>query len=131
MDPISDMLISIKNAQAVKKETVFFPYSRLKMEIAKILQQEGFLKEVSRKGRKLRKIIEAQLCYDQETGKARIHDVRRVSKPSRRVYVGAGALRPVRKGTKGISILSTPKGLRTGRDAKRERIGGEILCEIW
>lgn len=130
MDPIADMLISIKNAQAVRKETALFPHSRIKMEIAKILQQEGFLREVSRKGRKSRKVIEAQLCYDQATGEAKIHNVRRISKPSRRVYIGANAIHPVRKGT-GIFILSTPKGLRTGRDAKRERVGGEVLCEVW
>ena len=131
MDPIADMLISIKNAQAVGKETVFFPHSRMKMEIAKILQQEGFVREVSRKGRKSRKIIEVSLCYDEVTGEAKVHNVRRISKPSRRVYSGVAALHPVRKGSGGISILSTPKGLRTGRDAKRERVGGEVLCEVW
>ena len=131
MDPIADMLISIKNAQAVGKETVFFPHSRMKMEIAKILQQEGFVREVSRKGRKSRKIIEVSLCYDEVTGEAKVHNVRRISKPSRRVYAGVAALHPVRKGSGGISILSTPKGLRTGRDAKRERVGGEVLCEVW
>lgn len=131
MDPIANMLISIKNAQAVKKETVYFPHSRIKMEIAKILQEEGFLKEVIRKGRKSRKIIEARLCYDQATGEAKIHHVRRISKPSRRVYVGADAIRPVRGMRGGIRILSTPKGLRTGHAAKHERVGGEVLCEVW
>ncbi|MBI2175574.1 MAG: 30S ribosomal protein S8 [Parcubacteria group bacterium] len=123
------MLIRIRNAQAVRKETALVPYSRIKMEIAKLLQQEGFVTHALRKGRKTRKSIEITLAY-QENGAPRIHGLRRISKSSRRVYRGVKEMRQVRQGL-GTAILSTPKGVLTGISARKEHVGGEVLCEVW
>ena len=128
MDPISDMLIKIKNAQMAKKETVSFGHSKLKFEIAKILSREGFIADVQKKGKKNVKLIEVGLIQDD--GGARFSQIRRVSKPSRRVYRGYKEIFSVRKGF-GLAIYSTPKGLLTDKEARRDKIGGEVLFEIY
>ncbi len=129
MDHIADMITRIKNAGDVKKESLVFPYSKIKFEIATVLQQEGYLKSVSKKGKKITKFIEAELAY-QPDGSPRIQGVQRISKLSKRVYQKAKEIYPVKYGT-GTLILTTPKGILTGREAKKEKVGGETLFKIW
>ena len=128
MDPVADMLISIKNAQAVSKETVQIPFSKLKFEIAKVLKKQGFVGNVEKKGRKIKKIIEIKLKYDGK--EPAISDLRKVSKPGQRIYSGSKEIQPIRSGY-GISIVSTSRGLMTDKEARKQNIGGEVLCEIW
>lgn len=129
MDTIGDMLTRIRNAQAVKKETVSISYSKLKMEILKILVKEKFLKEAEQKGKKNKKIIDIILAYDSEKNPA-INNLVRISKLSRRIYLPLKKIRPVRRGL-GIQIISTPRGILTDKEAKKEKVGGEVLCEVW
>lgn len=128
MDPIADMLTSIRNAQAVLKETVVIPYSEIKFEIAKILKKENLIEEVEKKGRKTRKSIEIKLKYDNK--EPAISSLKRVSKPGQRIYITAGKIRKIRGGY-GLSIISTSKGLMTNKKARKQNLGGEVLCEIW
>jgi small subunit ribosomal protein S8 len=129
MDVISNMLISIKNGQAVQKETVDFPYSDLKMEILKTLLKEKFIKDIQKKTKKGRKMLEAVLDY-KDNGQPRIKDLERVSKPSRRVYLPAKKITSVAQG-RGIMILSTPNGILTDKEARAANVGGEVICKIW
>jgi len=128
MDPISDMLTIIRNAQAVRKETVNVPFSNLKYEIAKVLEKEGFLKKVGKQGKKTRKKIEIILKYD--SGAPVISGLKRISKPGQRIYKKRREIKRV-KGGYGKTIISTSKGLMTDREAKKQKLGGEIICEIW
>jgi len=128
MDQIADMLTTIKNAQAVLKETVNIPFSKIKFEIAKILKKEGFIKEVERRGRKSKKYIKITLKYN---GKIpAISGIKRVSKPGQRIYLGVKEIKPV-KGGYGIAIISTSKGLMTDKEARKQKVGGEVICEVW
>lgn len=129
MDVIADMFTKIRNAQIVKKETVLISHSKLKMEVAKALLKAGYIKEINRRGKKNKKSIEVVLSYD-ESGKGKINHIGRISKPSRRVYLSLKELKPIRQGY-GLMVLSTSKGLLTDKEAKKEKVGGEILCEIW
>lgn len=129
MDPIADMLTSIRNAQAAKKETVSVPYSKIKMEIAKVLAKEKFVKEADHKAKKARKTIDLVLNYD-NSGRPAITGLKRVSKSSRRIYSPASKIKRVRQGF-GFQILSTPKGILTGKEAKKEKVGGEVICEVY
>ena len=129
MDQISDMLTRIRNAQAVKKETAVIPYSKIKMEIAKALLTAGYIEEINRRGKKNKKSIEIALLYD-EKGKGTISNISRVSKPSCRVYLPLKEIKPVRSGY-GIMLISTTKGILTDKEARKERIGGEVICKIW
>lgn len=128
MDPIADMLITIKNAQAVGKLTVKIPFSKIKLEIAKILKKEGFINEVEEKGRRKKSLI-IFLKYDEEK-KPAISGVKRISKPGQKIWKGYREIRKV-KGGYGIAIISTPRGLMTDSQARKQKVGGEILCEIW
>ncbi len=128
MDPIADMLTSIRNAQAVLKETVNVPYSEIKFEIAKILKQENFVEEIERKGRKHKKLITIKLKYN--NNEPVISGLKRISKPGQRIYTAVGKIKRIRAGY-GISIISTSKGLMTDKEARKKNSGGEILCEIW
>ena len=128
-DPISDMLIRIKNATRAKKESVFIPYSKLKMEIARILKDANFIYKFERRGKKNRKLIEIALNYFAD-GSSAFSDVRRISKPSRRVYRKFDEIKKVKQG-RGISIISTSKGLKTDREARTKHLGGEVICEVW
>jgi small subunit ribosomal protein S8 len=128
MDPISDMLTAIKNAQAVKKETVEVPFSNLKFEIAKILEKNGFVEKVGKKGVKKKKVIEIKLKY--ENGLPAISGLKRISKPGQRIYLPVKKIRKV-KGGYGIAIISTSKGVMTDKEARKLKVGGEILCEVW
>jgi small subunit ribosomal protein S8 len=122
------MLIQIKNAGAVGKESVVIPFSKFKHEIAKVLANKGYIKGVSLKGKNPKRVLEVELAYN---GRAhRIQGVSRVSKPSRRVYQAAKTLRPVRNGY-GTTIVSTPKGVLVAEDARKAHVGGEVLFIIW
>ena len=128
-DTIGDFIIRLKNAGAVKKESVSVPFSALKMAIAEKLRDAGFLAAIEKKGKKVRKTLDVVLKYDAE-GMHVIHGVKRVSKPGRRVYRSSREIVPVRYG-QGALILSTPKGILTGKEARKENVGGEALFEIW
>ncbi len=127
-DPIADMLTRIRNAQAVKLEEVFVPFSKIKKRMAEILKAEGYLadfeEQEGQRGPKLRLLLK----YEQ--GKGIIDTLERISKPGRRVYRRATELPKVLQGL-GISIISTSKGLMTDREAKKQKLGGEIICKIW
>ncbi len=127
-DPVTDMLNRIKNAQASGKELVVIPFSNLKYEIAKILEKEGLIEKIEKKGRKAKRFIEITLKYN--NGVPAISGLKRVSKPGQRIYHPSHQLKPV-KGGYGISIISTSQGLMTNKEAKKKKVGGEILCEIW
>lgn len=129
MDPISNMLSTINNAQAVKKETVFIPYSGVKNSIAKVLGQNGLVGDVAvDTDEKGFKVIKINLKYD-EQGRSAISQIRRVSRPGRRVYAKANNI-PKPKGGFGMTIVSTPKGILTGDQAAKIHSGGEIICEV-
>ncbi len=134
-DPITDMLNRIRNAQAVFKETVDIPWSKMKYQIAKILEQNGFVEKVEKKGRHTKKIIRITLRYEKEnpvlgTLKPAIRGLRRISTPGRRIYRGYKDLRG-KYGQSGILIVSTSKGLMTDKEAKKQKVGGEVIAEIW
>lgn len=128
MDPIADMLIRIKNAYRARHETVIVPYSKLKVEIARVLAERSYIGGVEKRGKKIRKYLELGLRY--VDGQPAIREVRRVSKPSRRTYVARRALKPVRQGT-GIVILSTSRGVMSDGEARKLKVGGEVICEVW
>lgn len=127
-DPIADFIQRIKGASAVKKETVSMPFSTLKLAIAEKLVQRGFIKTVEKKG-KVKKTLEIELMYS-HGGMAKIHDVKRISKPGRRLYTGSGDIKSIKHGH-GLLILSTPKGILAGDEAKKQNVGGETLFSIW
>lgn len=127
-DSITDMLTRIRNAQAVSHPEVDIPFSQLNYKIAKVLESEGFIEKVSRKGRKPKKIIRIVLKYKDKKGV--ISGLKRISKPGQRIYLKVKDIRPIRTGF-GMAIISTPKGLMTDKTARKKRLGGEIICEIW
>ncbi len=127
-DPIADMLSRIRNAQAVSKKTVEIPFSNMKLEIAKILEREGFVQSSQVEKRKLKKMLELTLRYIDS--RPEIAGLKRVSKPGLRVYSPAHEIKRV-KGGYGSSIVSTPKGRLTYREARKQNIGGEVLCQVW
>jgi small subunit ribosomal protein S8 len=129
MDSISNMIIKIKNASARGLTTVSFPLSKMTLSIAELLQKEGYLKDVTKKGKKIQKTIEATLVYD-EKKQPKVNDVKRVSKLSKRVYAGVADIKSVRSGY-GLLVLTTPKGVMTDKQAKAEKVGGEVLFKIW
>jgi small subunit ribosomal protein S8 len=128
-DPIADMLTRIRNAVRSKHPRVDLPSSKLKVEIARILKDEGYLtnfKVVEEKGKKTLRVF---LRYTPER-RGVITDLKRISRPGSRRYVGKTEIRAVVGGI-GISILSTPRGLMTGQSARKVGVGGEVLCEVW
>jgi len=127
-DPISDFLTRIRNAQAAHHDVVKVPTSKLKLSLARILEREGFIQSVQETGTGPQKTLELTLKY---AGKMpQIRDLKRVSKPGRRVYRGAQELPNVLSG-QGIAIVSTSVGLLTNREARKRKLGGEVLCEIY
>lgn len=122
MDPIADMLTAIRNANAVKKETVSVPFSAVKYEIAKILAKNGFAQKIESDGRKTRMVIKI-------TAPA-LSGLKRISKPGQRIYKSFREIKPVKSGY-GIAIISTSKGLMTDKEARKQKLGGEVICEIW
>ncbi|HEX9722134.1 MAG TPA: 30S ribosomal protein S8 [Candidatus Paceibacterota bacterium] len=128
IDPIADMLNRIKTAQAVNKDTLEVPFSAIKYAIAKILERKGFVKSIDFKGKRTKKTIEIRLAYKGK--EAKITGLRRVSKPGQRKYASSIDIARVRGG-QGFAILSTSKGLMTDSEARKGKVGGEILCELW
>ena len=122
------MIIQIKNASDSRKESVVFPYSKLKLAILDVLFKEGFIKSFAKKANDSYE-IDVELAYDEE-GASKIAHTERISKLSKRSYVGYKALRPVRSGF-GMLVLSTPKGVMSGAKARRANVGGEYLAEVW
>ena len=130
--PISDMLIRIKNAQAVGKGQVLIPFSKLKFKIANVLKGEGFISGVEKRKKKSKKSTHdyMELLLKYNDGRGAIDGIKIISKPSRRMYVGAKDIKPVRSGY-GVSIISTSTGIITSKEAKKKNVGGEILFEIY
>ena len=128
-DPVGDLLVRLKNAGAVKKASVSIPYSAFKLAIAEKLKDAGFVAGIEKKGKKVKKTLDVILKYD-EAGVPLIRGARRISKPGRRMYKSVHEIMPVRLGH-GSLILSTPKGIKTDKEARKEKIGGEALFEIW
>jgi len=128
VDPVADTLTRIRNAQAVSHQTVVIPFSKLKFNLAKILEKEGLVNEITTRGRKVRKVIEIKLKY--EKGMPAISGLKRISKPGQRIYLKRKELRPVKQGY-GLAIISTSVGLMTNKEARKRGLGGEVLCEIW
>lgn len=122
------MLTSIRNAQAAKKDMISVPFSGLKYKISSILAKNGFIGKVEKKGRKNRKFIEISLKY--ENGSPKVSGLRKISKPGQRIYKKSKDIKPVRGGY-GMAVVSTAKGLMTNREARKNKLGGEIICEIW
>ena len=128
-DPLADFLIRIKNASAAGKPDVSVPFSKFKFEIASLLAKEGFLGSVERRGKKVKKTLDVTLKY-REDETPEVVDVQRVSRLGKRVYMGVADIKPVRHGH-GLLVLSTPKGILTDREARKQKVGGEALFKIW
>ena len=128
-DPVGDMLARIRNAGGARHAQMSCPSSRLKLAVAAVLSAEGFIGAVNSDGDEKKPTLTIDLRY-QDDGKLMIDGMRRVSKPGRRVYVGAGEVKQVRAGL-GMSVLSTSKGVLCDRDARAEKVGGEVICEVW
>jgi small subunit ribosomal protein S8 len=128
-DPIADFLTRIRNGALAKHPRVEMPSSKLKIELSRILKEEGYLanfKVVEEKGKKTLRVF---LRYTPDRHSV-ITDLKRISRPGSRRYIGKAGIRPV-VGGMGIAILSTPRGLMTGQSARKEGVGGELLCEVW
>jgi small subunit ribosomal protein S8 len=128
-DPISDMLTRIRNAGKAKFNSVDVPGSRLKTDMARVLKNEGYIRNYKFIKDGKQGIVRIYLKYDKQE-KPVICQLERISKPSRRVYVKKDQIAPVYNGT-GIAIISTSKGILTDKEARKQSIGGEILCHIW
>lgn len=128
-DPIADMLTRIRNAIAANHPRVDIPGSKLKLEVAKILKEEGYINSFTTKGEGIKYAIRIFLRYDAK-GTSTITHLSRVSRPGRRVYVGAAEI-PRVLGGYGINIVSTSRGLMSGKNARKEQVGGEILAEVY
>ncbi len=128
-DAIGDLIVRLTNAGAIHRASVSFPYSAFKMAVAEKLKDAGFVGAVEKKGKKVRKTIDITLKYDGE-GRHVISGVKRISKPGRRMYKSSREIIPVRYGH-GALVLSTPKGVLTDKEARKAKVGGEALFEIW
>ena len=128
-DPIADMLTMVRNASAVKFEKVDVPASKMKLEITKILKNEGYIKTFKKITQDKRNYIRIFLKYDGEE-KPVIRGLRRISTPGRRVYAGHAEMPRVYNGF-GTLVVSTSRGVITGKKAKEQRVGGELVCSVW
>lgn len=124
-----DLLTKIKNGQAVKKESVKLPYSEMDFVIAELLTKHKFVEAASKKGRAPKRVLDVKLRYDKE-GVPAVQGVNVLSRPSRRLYAGYKDLRPVRQGY-GLLVISTPKGIMDGKSARQQKLGGQLLFQIW
>ena len=129
IDTLADMLTRIRNATLRRHETVEMPVSKLKLEVAKVLQREGFIRNFHVAKGQPTDLLQIQLRYFSEN-QVVISGLRRVSRAGRRVYVGKDEI-PSVKGGMGIAILSTPNGVMTDRESRRQKTGGEVLCYVW
>ncbi len=128
-DPIGDLIIRLKNAGMVGHTEVSLPYSKLKEAVLETLKKNGYIKDFEKHGKGVKKSLKISLFYNTDKT-PRISAVKRISKPGRRIYKDVKNIFPVRYG-KGIMIISTSKGVMTNNDAVKEKVGGEILFEIW
>jgi small subunit ribosomal protein S8 len=128
-DPIADMLTRIRNSVLIKAEKVDIPASRLKVEIAKIMKEEGFIKSYKIIKDKKQGVLRVTLKYAPDN-KPIVEGLKRISKPGRRVYVGKDEV-PSVMGGMGIAVVTTPRGILTDKACRREGVGGEVLCYIW
>ena len=127
MDPISDMLIRMKNAQNAGHEMVRVSYSKFKYEIARALETNGYVGKIERKGKRVKKILEIELRYAGSL--PAINGITLISKPSNRLYAGVKQLNAGRKG--GIVLVSTPKGVMSAEEARKQKVGGMLIAEVW
>ena len=127
-DPIGDMIARVKNAQARNHKKVDLPSSNFKNKIAEILKNEGFIKEFKINSENNKNILSLELKY--HSGNPVISAFERVSKPGRRIFSSADSLPKINNGL-GIAIVSTPKGVMTDMDARKQRVGGEIICKVF
>ncbi len=128
-DPIADFLTRIRNALSARKVVVEAPASKMKMHIAEVLKREGYIKHYSLKEDGAWKTIVVELKYNNDNTPA-IEGIKRVSRPGQRIYVGTEEIPKVRGGL-GIAIITTSKGVMTDREARRQHIGGEVVCYVW
>jgi small subunit ribosomal protein S8 len=128
-DPVADFLTRIRNSIRARHQKLDVPASKLKAEIARILKEEGYIANYKLAEEEGQKLLRVYLKYG-PNNEAVIRDLKRVSRPGCRVYIGKDEIKRVQGGL-GISIMTTPKGVMTGRQARREGVGGEILCEVW
>lgn len=127
-DPVSDMLTRIRNAIAVRKYEVRAPYSKIKENVALLLKTNNFIDDVKVDGEGISKAI--VITINSENSNARITEIQRISRPGRRLYASVDKIPTVKRG-RGIVILSTSKGLMTGDDARKSKIGGELICKVY
>ena len=127
-DPITDLLNQIRNAQAVGKTEILVPTSKIKKEIANLLSKEGFVGEIKNGMKGKMKALKITLKYENDL--PAIAGLKRVSKPGQRIYEGFAEIKRV-KGGFGIAIVSTPKGLMTNKEARKQKLGGEVICQVW
>ena len=128
-DPVADFLTRVRNAIRSRQQKVDVPASKLKLEIARILKEEGFIANFKATEEEGKKVLRVYLKYGPNND-AVISSVQRISRPGCRVYVGRDEI-PRVLGGMGINILTTPRGVMTGRDARKRGVGGEVLCEVW
>jgi small subunit ribosomal protein S8 len=128
-DPIADMLTRIRNAQAARHDEAPLPYSRLKEAVAGVMKEEGYIADFRVQGSGVTKTLTVALRYT-EAGLPVVSGLTRVSRPGRRAYFGAGSIPRVLDGL-GVCILSTSNGVLSDREARRQKVGGEVLCNIW
>ncbi len=128
-DPIADLLTRIRNALKARKRFTMVPYSKMKIAILKILKDKGLIENIKLRGEGVKKAIVIYLKYDQD-GEPFIEDLIRVSKPGRRVYAGYRDLKPLRRGF-AFRIISTNRGIMTDEEARKRKLGGEIICEVY
>lgn len=127
-DPIADLINRIKTAQLAGRPSISVPISKIKFKIAELLVKEGYIESVEKRGKKTVKYMDISLKY--QKGKPEVRGLKRLSKPSQRVYLSAYNIKPVKQGH-GTLVLSTPKGLLTDKEARKEKVGGEALFSIW
>lgn len=128
-DPVADFLTRVRNAIRARHQKMDVPASNLKIEIARILKEEGYIANYKATEEEGHRILRVYLKYGSE-GESAILDLKRISKPGSRVYIGRDEIRRVQGGL-GIAILTTPKGVMTGRTARKENVGGEVLAHVW
>ncbi len=128
-DPLGDMLARIRNAGGARHAQMSCPASKLKLALARVLSAEGFVGAVRIDDDETKPTLTVELRY-QEDGRQMIEGMRRVSKPGRRIYLGASEVKQVRAGL-GMAVLTTSKGVLCDRDARAAKVGGEVICEVW
>lgn len=128
VDVIAELINNLKISNLAGKASLTIPYSKFREAVLTTLEKEGFIKSFSKKGKKVIKTIEVELAY--EDGQPKIQGVQQISKYSRRMYTGSDSIRPVRSGY-GAMILTTPKGIMADKEARKAKVGGEVLFKIW